>query len=144
MGIGRTPLGARTRPEGRTRSVAIALDAADPLAHFRERFIVDQAVIYLDGNSLGCAPRASASRLRAFVADEWGQRGVRAWNEGWLELPVEIGDRLGSAALGVAPGQIVVGDSTTVCFYKLASAALDARPGRGQIVTDVDNFPTDR
>src|SRR5581483_10568130 len=66
------------------------------------------------------------------------------WDEGWLDLPLEVGDRLGAAALGAAPGQTVVGDSTTVCFYKLASAALDARAGRTQIVTNHDNFPTDR
>ena len=72
----------------------------------------------------------------------------RAWRaglgRGWLELPLEVGDRLGGAALGAAPGQTVIGDSTTVCFYKLASAALDARPKRTQIVTDSGNFPTDR
>ncbi len=69
---------------------------------------------------------------------------VRAWDEGWLELPVVVGDRLGAAALGAAPGQVVIGDSTTVCFYKLASAALDLRSGRREIVADIDNFPTDR
>ena len=75
---------------------------------------------------------------------QWGRRIVRAWEEGWMELPIEIGDRLGAAVLGAAPGQVVVGDSTTVCFYKLVSAALDARRDRREIVTDLDNFPTDR
>ena len=69
---------------------------------------------------------------------------MRAWDEGWLELPLEVGDRIGAVALGAAPGQVVVGDSTTVCFYKLACAALDARPGRTKVITDLDNFPTDR
>ncbi len=69
---------------------------------------------------------------------------MRGWDEGWLDLPLEVGDRLGSAVLGAAPGQTVIGDSTTVCFYKLVCAALDARPGRSEIVTDLDNFPTDR
>ena len=78
------------------------------------------------------------------VTEQWGRRLIRAWDEGWLELPIEVGDRLGAAALGAAPGQTIVGDSTTVCFYKLACAALDLRPGRNQIVTDYDNFPTDR
>jgi kynureninase len=122
---------------------AAALDAADPLRHFRDRFLIDPDVVYLDGNSLGCLPRATAARLEAIVA-QWGERGVRAWDEGWLEFPLEIGDRLGAAALGAAPGQVVVGDSTTVCFYKLVCAALDARPDRTQIITDPDNFPTDR
>ncbi len=126
-----------------SRAAAVALDASDPLRDFRRRFVIDTDVVYLDGNSLGCLPRATVARLERLVA-QWGQRGVRAWDEGWLELPLEVGDRLGSAALGAAPGQVAVGDSTTVCFYKLVCAALDARPGRRQIVTDLDNFPTDR
>ena len=78
------------------------------------------------------------------VLAQWGERVVRGWADGWLDLPLAVGDRLGSAALGAAPGQVVIGDSTTVCFYKLVSAALDLRPERRQIVADVDNFPTDR
>jgi kynureninase len=126
-----------------SRDAAAELDARDPLSEFRERFVIDPSVVYLDGNSLGCLPRAAVARLERVVA-QWGERGVRGWDEGWLELPVEVGDRLGAAALGAAPGQTVIGDSTTVCFYKLVTAALDARPGRTQIVTDLDNFPTDR
>jgi kynureninase len=127
-----------------TREDAAALDAADPLGPFRARFITDDHLVYLDGNSLGRLPRATLERLHEVAAVQWGQRVVRAWEEGWMELPTQIGDRLGLAVLGAAPGQVVVGDSTTVCFYKLVSAALDARPDRSQIVTDVDNFPTDR
>jgi kynureninase len=127
-----------------SREAAVALDAGDPLAGFRERFAIDPGVVYLDGNSLGCMPQAALERLHEVAAVGWGQRGVRSWDEGWLELPLEVGDRLGVAVLGAAPGQVVVGDSTTVCFYKLVCAALDARPGRTQIITDLDNFPTDR
>jgi kynureninase len=126
-----------------TREAAAELDAADPLREFRDRFVIDPEGIYLDGNSLGCLPRATVARVERLIS-QWGERGVRGWDEGWLELPLEVGDRLGAAVLGAAPGQTVVGDSTTVCFYKLASAALDARPGRTQIVTDLGNFPTDR
>jgi kynureninase len=125
---------------------AASLDAADPLAAFRDRFEFDprDPVVYLDGNSLGRLPAATADRIGRTVRDEWGSRLVRAWEEGWMELPLEIGDRLGAAAIGAAAGQTVIGDSTTVCFYKLASAALDLRRGRDEIVTDADNFPTDR
>jgi kynureninase len=126
-----------------TRKAAAELDARDPLREFRDRFVIDPDVVYLDGNSLGCLPTTTVEHLSATVA-QWGARGVRGWDEGWLELPLEVGDRLGAAVLGAAPGQTVIGDSTTVCFYKLASAALDARPGRTQIVTDTGNFPTDR
>jgi kynureninase len=126
-----------------SRAAAEELDARDPLREFRERFMIDPEVVYLDGNSLGCLPRATAARLERVVA-QWGRRGVRGWDEGWLELPGLVGDRLGDAALGASAGQTVIGDSTTVCFYKLACAALDARPGRRQILTDAENFPTDR
>src|SRR6516164_9021674 len=127
-----------------TREHAAALDEADPLRAFPDRFAVDPEVVYLDGNSLGCLAWTTVERLNDVVALEWGARGVRAWDEGWLDLPLEVGDRLGDAVLGAAPGQVAVGDSTTVCFYKLAAAALAARPGRHAIVTDEDNFPTDR
>jgi kynureninase len=138
--------GERAPDGGEGRDRAAALDAVDPLAGFRERFVFDPAdeLVYLDGNSLGRLPRAALERLGAEASERWGSRLVRAWEEGWMELPLQIGDRLGAAALGAAPGQTVIGDSTTVCFYKLASAALDLRPGRDEIVTDVDNFPTDR
>src|SRR5260370_17281284 len=62
----------------------------------------------------------------------------------WLALPQRAGALLGRQLLGAAPGQVVVADSTTVNLYKLAWAALDDRPGRHVIVTDDDNFPTDR
>jgi kynureninase len=127
-----------------TRARAVELDKNDPLRGFTDRFAIDPEVVYLDGNSLGCLAWTTLERLHDVVALEWGARGVRAWDEGWLELPLEVGDRLGAAVLGAEPGQVVVGDSTTVCFYKLACAALDARPGRTKIVTDLDNFPTDR
>jgi kynureninase len=125
---------------------AASFDRSDPLASFRERFALDSddPVVYLDGNSLGRLPRSTAGRLKTVVNNEWGNRLIRGWEEGWMELPLEIGDRLGAAALGAGAGQTVIGDSTTVCFYKLASAALELRPGRDEIVTDVDNFPTDR
>ncbi|MFL5821859.1 MAG: kynureninase [Solirubrobacteraceae bacterium] len=125
------------------RQHAEALDAHDPLREFRELFDLPADVIYLDGNSLGPLPLATRLRLRRLVDDEWGDRLIRGWDEGWMDLPVVVGDRLG-ALVGAAPGQVVVGDSTSVCFYKLACAALDLRPGRTQIVTDTGNFPTDR
>ena len=131
-------------PSARSRDEAAELDAADELRAFRERFHIDPNVVYLDGNSLGCLPGAAAARLERLVREGWGERGVRGWDEGWLDLPITVGDHLGAAALGAAPGQVVIGDSTTVCFYKLVCAALDARPRRSQIVTDLDNFPTDR
>ncbi|MGA2009549.1 MAG: kynureninase [Solirubrobacteraceae bacterium] len=126
------------------RDEAAQLDAADPLAAFHERFAVaPDGLIYLDGNSLGRLPRETPDRLAAVVR-QWGERLIRGWSEGWMELPRTVGDRLGAGLLGAAAGQVAIADSTTVCFYKLASAALAAARGRSEIVTDRDNFPTDR
>lgn len=124
---------------------AAALDAADPLASFRERFVVtDPSVVYFDGNSLGRLPRATADRLRSVVDGEWADRLIRSWSERWLDLPGRVGDLLGTELLGARAGEVLVADSTTVNFYRLAVAALDARPGRRAIVLDRDDFPTDR
>ena len=126
------------------RSFAEECDAADPLASFRERFARDDpSLIYLDGNSLGMLPLATAERIADVVRREWGGGLVRSW-EHWIDLPRRAGDLLGRHLLGAAPGQVLVCDSTTVNLYKLARAALDAQPGRTVIVTDDDNFPTDR
>ena len=121
------------------------LDAADPLAAYRDRFVgADQARVYFDGNSLGRPLRATGPRLARFVEEEWGGRLIRGWDESWFELPLRLGDDLGRIVLGAAPGQTVVGDSTTVLLYKAMRAAVAARPGRTEIVIDRDNFPTDR
>ncbi|ROS59318.1 kynureninase [Frigoribacterium sp. PhB160] len=121
------------------------LDAADPLAAFVGRFLpAGDVVSYLDGNSLGRPLAATAARLDRLLREEWGTRLIRSWDERWMSLPTEVGDRIGAIALGAAPGQVVVGDSTTVLLYKAIRAALDARPGRTEIVIDDDQFPTDR
>ncbi|MBB2893902.1 kynureninase [Flexivirga oryzae] len=124
---------------------AKALDEGDPLAAYREEFVhTDAVVAYLDGNSLGRPLATTRGRLGDFVAEDWGERLIRAWDEQWMELPLHLGDRIGRVTLGAAPGQTVVADSTTVLLYKLARAALAARPGRTRIVADTENFPTDR
>ncbi|MGB0101736.1 MAG: aminotransferase class V-fold PLP-dependent enzyme [Nocardioides sp.] len=121
------------------------LDAADPLAEHRERFVgAESPLIYFDGNSLGRPLRASGPRLARFVEEEWGGRLIRGWDERWMTLPQVIGDDLGRVVLGAAPGQTTIGDSTTVLLYKVMRAALAARPDRSEIVIDRDNFPTDR
>jgi kynureninase len=126
------------------RSGAEELDAVDPLAGFRGRFVrADPSLIYLDGNSLGMLPEVTAQRMAEVVGQEWGAGLVSSW-EHWLDRPRRVGDLLGRHLLGCAPGQVVVADSTTVNLYKLAWAALDDRPARHVIVTDDDNFPTDR
>jgi kynureninase len=131
----------------RYQSQAAALDAADPLRDYRDRFLIDESsdvVAYFDGNSLGRPLRSTADRLQRFVQDEWGGRLIRGWTDGWLGWPERVGDLIGRAAVGAAPGQVLVADSTTVLLYKLARAAVDARPDRREVLLDTDNFPTDR
>ena len=125
------------------RSYARELDAADPLAGFRDRFAwPGERLIYLDGNSLGPLPLATKARIAEVVAQQWGAGLVRSWDR-WIDLPRLAGEAIGEL-IGAAPGQVIVCDSATINLYKLACAALDARPGRNVIVTDDDNFPTDR
>jgi kynureninase len=121
-----------------------ALDAADPLAAFRRRFAVpDASVVYLDGNSLGRPPLRAIERLAHVATEEWAGELIRGWDH-WLAEPRRVGDLLGTGLLGARPDEVVICDSTTVDFYRLASAALEARPERRFIVTDRANFPTDR
>ncbi len=127
----------------RTLAEAIACDADDPLALLRGRFEhADPALIYMDGNSLGRMPLAAASLLRETVEREWGDRLIRSWNEGWFTLPERIGGKI-AHLLGAQADEVIVADSTSVNLYKLATAALHARPGRTRIITDDGNFPSD-
>ena len=125
------------------RGYAEKLDAADPLAEYRERFLLeDPGLIYLNGNSLGALPRATLARMETVFREEWGTALARSWDH-WVDLPARAGDVVGEL-IGAAAGQVIVTDNTTVNLYKLATAALDARPGRHVIITDHDNFPSDR
>jgi kynureninase len=121
------------------------LDLADPLGRYLDRFTaIEAGLVYLDGNSLGRLPRKTLEDVQDLLAEQWGRRLIRGWREGWMEFGPDTGDLLATNLLGARPGSTVLADSTSVCFYKLASAALDARSDRSTIVTDTDNFPTDR
>lgn len=120
------------------------LDASDPLAIFRDRFAIsDPEQCYLDGNSLGRMPKGALDAVDNLLRREWAAELVTGW-EHWLDMAQRVGDRLGRVALGAAPDQVLVTDSTSVNFYRLAVSALQDRPGRRTIVIDEANFPTDR
>ena len=123
---------------------ARALDAADPLASFRARFAMPEPdLVYLDGNSLGRPPRAAIDAVARVAGHEWAGELIRGWDH-WLDAPLRVGDLLASGVLGAMAGEVVVGDSTTVNLFRVASAALDARPGRRAIAIAAEEFPTDR
>jgi kynureninase len=123
------------------RAAAEALDAADPLAVWRSRFVTPEGVVYLDGNSLGMTPLAVLERLQTVAGSEWAEGLIRSW-EHWLDLPRRVGDRL-APVIGAPQGSVVVHDSTTVNLYQLVHAAL-ALGGDGAIAVDGRDFPTDR
>lgn len=126
---------------------AAAMDARDALAGFRSRFVGHddpEIPAYLDGNSLGRPTLAARERWSSFVEERWGGRLIRGWDEGWFAAPLTLGDRIADVTLGAAPGQTIVGDSTTVSLYKVMRAARALRPDRDEIVLDRGNFPTDR
>ena len=130
-----------------TRDDALALDATDPLAPLRAQFHLPPGVLYLDGNSLGVLPRATAARLQAVVKQEWGEGLIGSWNSaGWMDLAQRIGDKI-ARLVGAGAGELVVADSTSVNLFKVLSAALaitaaDA-PQRKVILSERSNFPTD-
>src|SRR4030095_9309030 len=120
-----------------------ALDRADPLAPHRDAFALPPGVIYLDGNSLGALPRATASRVAKVVSREWGDGLLRRWHRaGGIALPRRVGDKI-ARLIGAAPGEVVVADSTSVNLFKLLAAALALRPDRRVIISERENFPTD-
>ncbi|WP_336323504.1 kynureninase [Streptomyces lavendofoliae] len=123
---------------------AASLDARDQLAKHRELFALDDGVVYLDGNSLGALPRHVPGRMADVITREWGELRIRSWEEsGWWTAPERIGDRI-APLVGAAPGQVVVGDSTSVNVFKaLVGAVRLASPERDEIVVDATTFPTD-
>jgi len=123
--------------------MVVDLDASDPLAAFRDRFLIPDGVIYMNGNSLGPLSRDAKERMDEVVNNEWGNELIRGWNSaGWYELPWRLGDKIGRL-IGAASGETVVCDSTSVNLFKAVAAAFAMRPGRNKIVTEAGNFPTD-
>jgi kynureninase len=122
---------------------AAELDATDTLAHFRTRFVnTVPDLIYLDGNSLGRLPQATVALAEQVIQQQWGERLIRGWNEGWFTLPEQIGAKV-AQLIGAGADEVVIADSTSVNLFKLVVAALRDRPGRTRIITDNLNFPSD-
>ncbi|GAA1965400.1 kynureninase [Agromyces allii] len=125
------------------RATCTALDAADPLAGHRDLFDLPEGVVYLDGNSLGALPRATAAHVQRVIAEEWGTGLIRSWNDaGWFTKPVDLGDRI-APLIGASAGEVVLGDSTSASLFQVAVAAARLRPERRVIVSERGNFPTD-
>ena len=124
-----------------------AMDARDALAGLREQFALPEGVLYLDGNSLGAAPRTAQARARQVIAEEWGEGLICSWNTaGWFDLPRRLGGKL-ARLMGAGNDEVVVTDTTSANLFKVLAAALrqqkQAAPGRRVIVSERNNFPTD-
>ena len=109
----------------------------------RSLFTIPEGVIYLDGNSLGALPSAVPSRVAHMIEAEWGIELIRGWNSaGWMVQPRRVGDRI-ARLIGAAPGTVVMGDTLSIKVYQALAAALSLNPGRGVILSDSGNFPSD-
>ncbi|WP_411107009.1 kynureninase [Streptomyces sp. cmx-4-9] len=127
-----------------TREAAERLDGTDPLAPLRKRFMLPDGVVYLDGNSLGPMPTGTPDALEHTIHQQWAPHLIKGWtDDGWLDAPLRVGHRIGRL-LGAAPGQTIVGDSTSVQFFNALTAAARLRTDRTVLLVDADGFPTDR
>ena len=131
----------------KTRHDCQQLDLQDPLRELRDQFVLPSGLIYLDGNSLGMLPKATAARVAEVVTQEWGQGLIRSWNgAGWVDLPQRLGDQI-ATMVGAGPGQVVATDSTSINLYKVLSAAMSIAqqdaPARRRVLSERSNFPTD-
>ena len=124
-------------------SFAQNLDNQDELASFRDKFVIsDPDLIYLDGNSLGRLPRGTIDHMQQMVKQEWGDRLIRVWNDGWVNTPSDLGARV-AQLIGAQSDEVLVCESTSTNLFKLITAALRAQPGRRVVVSDEFNFPSD-
>ena len=126
-----------------TRAQVVAMDAADPLAAMRERFVLRDGLVYLDGNSLGAMSHAARERVTRTLDAEWGRDLIASWNaHDWVNLPHIAGAKI-ARLIGAGGEDVVVTDSTSVNLFKVLAAALDLRSERRVIVSEKANFPTD-
>ena len=126
-----------------------ALDAQDALRPLREHFTLPDGMVYLDGNSLGAMPRATAARVADVVTREWGQDLIKSWNSaGWFALPQRMGNMI-APLVGAGPDEVVATDSTSVNLYKVLHAAINIAKSKKSgttpqiLLSERANFPTD-
>ncbi len=126
-----------------TRTHFETLDQDDSLAPMRNEFSLQDGLIYLDGNSLGVLPKATAAHISEVIQQQWGVDLIRSWNcHQWMQKPTELGDKVGHL-VGAEAGQMLVCDTTSINIFKLAAAAVKMRPGRTKLITETGNFATD-
>ncbi|MCF6305660.1 MAG: aminotransferase class V-fold PLP-dependent enzyme, partial [Rhodobacteraceae bacterium] len=124
-------------------AAAKTLDANDPLREVADQFLLPKGQIYLDGNSLGCMPKAALAAVDETMQNEWARDLITSWNKAkWFELPTAYGDIL-APLIGAEKGEVVISDTTSLNLYKAVFAGLSLRPDRHVIVAEASSFPTD-
>jgi kynureninase len=113
----------------------------DPLLRFRPEFPILERTTYLVSNSLGAMPRTVSERLAEYI-EAWGERGVRAWAEGWWEMPVTVGDEI-APLIGAGRSEVVMFPNVSIAQAAVLSA-LDYSPPRDTIVMTALDFPSVR
>jgi kynureninase len=126
-----------------TEDLAINRDEWDLPSNLRESFSMPENIIYLNGNSLGPMQFRVKQRLQEVVDIEWGEDLITSWNKhGWIDLPDRVGEKI-APIIGASSGQVVCCDSISINLFKLLASAIQLRPNRTKILSQVDNFPTD-
>lgn len=109
----------------------------------KRQFHLPAGMIYLDGNSLGPLPRATAARVAKTVEQEWGDMLITGWNKaGWMDKPMRVGDRI-ARLIGAEQGHVVMGDTLSIKVYQALASCLEMNPTRKTILSDTGNFPSD-
>lgn len=122
---------------------AAELDRNDKLASFRERFVIPDDVIYLDGNSLGLMASTVPERLGHLTESEWSHGLIRSWSTaGWFDLPLTVGNRI-APIIGAGADEVAVGESTSVNLFRCMVTAMLHNAPRSTILVEAENFPTD-
>jgi kynureninase len=125
------------------RDAAAARDAASPLRGRRDLFVLPEGVVYLDGNSLGALHRGVPGHLQRVLTEQWGQGLISSWNTAdWINLPHRVAAKI-APLVGARPGDVHIGDSTSVTLFKTLVATCRLRPERDVLVLEPTTFPTD-
>jgi kynureninase len=115
------------------------MERMDPLLAWREEFPILGQTTYMISHSLGAMPRRVQTRMAEY-AETWASRGIRAWEEGWWEMPITVGNLVG-AIIGAGEGEIVMQQNVSVC-QSIVTSCFDWSGRRNKLVTDGLNFPS--
>src|SRR5262249_33370059 len=111
----------------------------DPLLSWRKEFPILCHPTYMISHSLGAMPARARDRMNEY-ADAWAERGIRAWEEGWWEMPVTVGNLIGRI-IGAGEGEVVMHQNVSIC-QSIVASCFDWRARRNKLVTDALNFPS--